>query len=472
MFCPRCGTYNEDGTAQCMGCRASLDSTGTESSGLQEERSVRRAPESPGLALYVAPRAAAVAAAFVVLIVLTLLSGRIAFRPDLARAARLIGERRDRTRIVEGRSAVDDVRTDERRRREEAAGPTVREPSRRDALYSPQWVDGIEIGRADSSRAEFDYGRRCGWPERNVEAWYDLSRQRMRFGSGRWVSYSQLLDPLPEALQGPRDPVNANSQNPVHFIFRLDGSQEVLLEVRWLEAMREVCTVRVSLNGQPISESAVRSRSTTRVLLRAEQTRSGENDLKMESLDNWIRWDAISIRPTGRRASTEEAGEPQAAIPVPAAPPARLPEGRRGDIRLEAESLRVVNLSNGTPGVQDMEEFSGSWGGGKQFWFAPESVPASVTLQVDVPQARRYEIIGRFTKAVDAGIFTLAVDGQRLGPRVDGYSADVEASPLVTFGVLRLAAGEHFFEFRVEGQNPSAQAQMLGIDYLVLRPAR
>ena len=481
MFCPQCGMYNEDAVARCTGCGIPLDSAVPDSPDLDEERSVPQRPDVAELAPYLVPRIAGLVGAVIVLSLLTARSGQIALRAG----AGILGERQDRTRIIAGRGPVGRrdihaVESVERSRPDPTAdwrraspeGPSARQPSRQDVLYSPRWVDGIEIGRADGSRAEFDYGRGCGWPRRNVEAWYDLVRQRMRFGNDRWGPYSQLLDPLPEALQGPRDPANANSQNPIHFIFRLNRPQDVFLEVKWLEAMGRGCLVRISLNGEEIHEAMVRSRSTTDLILPAAGTRTGDNDLTFESRDYWIRWDVISIRPTGRTAATEP--EPAAPIPTgtPAVNPPSTPASRPGDIRLEAESLPVTQLANGTPVVQDMTDFGTTWSGGKQFRFDPEGVPASVTLQVSVPQTRRYRIFLRFTKAPDAGVFGLWINGTRLGSLIDGYSPGVLPSGLTDVGVTELTAGRNLFEFRVGSKNPNAKQYLLGVDYLVLRPVR
>ena len=138
---------------------------------------------------------------------------------------------------------------------------------------------------------------------------------------------------------------------------------------------------------------------------------------------------------------------------------------------IEGESLiPSARAEGGSVTAQAMDGFSYDWSGDSQLWYAPGAAGGFVAVKIGVEKEGDYEILGRFTKAGDYGIFQLKIDGAPVGQAFDGFNASVVASPELSFGKIHLTAGEHEFRFDVTGKNAESVAYMIGVDYLMLKP--
>ena len=133
---------------------------------------------------------------------------------------------------------------------------------------------------------------------------------------------------------------------------------------------------------------------------------------------------------------------------------------------IEGEKMRIVK-STGTPGPQDWDDDSG----GQHLWWHGGQKPGDeLLLEFQVPQAGRYEVFGRFLKAVDYGILQLAINGKKAGQPIDFFHDGVIHTAEIPLGTFELRQGPNEFSAIVAGANPKAQKQyMFGLDYIAIR---
>ncbi len=144
----------------------------------------------------------------------------------------------------------------------------------------------------------------------------------------------------------------------------------------------------------------------------------------------WLANQPAEYTPTGKR--TDRGEEPQLS-------------GGRAAGAIEAEAMKVAQVSAGTAGVQDMTGFkSGSWSGGKQLFWTGAVPRARMTLELDVAESGEYEVGAVLTTARDYAIVNLQLDGVALGNSIDLYDyPDVGTTGLLKFGSRSLKAGKH-----------------------------
>jgi len=142
---------------------------------------------------------------------------------------------------------------------------------------------------------------------------------------------------------------------------------------------------------------------------------------------------------------------------------------------IEAERLPVVATEGGGAAPQEMSHFGGgTWSGDSQLFFQPQAKGAYAAVELNVPQAGRYELGVYYTKAIDYGIVQLSLDGKTLplGKPFDGFNNGVIPSGKVSYGAVDLAEGKHQVKFEMIGKNPAATGFFAGIDCLTLVPAK
>lgn len=150
----------------------------------------------------------------------------------------------------------------------------------------------------------------------------------------------------------------------------------------------------------------------------------------------------------------------------PNLPDQLLPLSEATEPNVEAESLvGQARATGGTVQTQDMSSFEGTWGGEAQLWWTQASPGDKLTLPVDVDESGQYELVGFFTRAPDYGIVRLRVNGNRLGPLVDGYAEDVEPTGPLSFGPVSLEAGKN--ELVIELVGKEARSSGFSDGYLV-----
>jgi hypothetical protein len=96
----------------------------------------------------------------------------------------------------------------------------------------------------------------------------------------------------------------------------------------------------------------------------------------------------------------------------------------------------------------------------------------TLAVAFPAPKAGRYRVFGRFLKARDYGIHQLAINGRPTGAPMDFYDAEVRPTGEQSLGEFELKAGDNEFSATVVGANDKAvKSYMLGLDYLLLKPA-
>ncbi|MGD8868084.1 MAG: DUF2961 domain-containing protein [Gemmatimonadales bacterium] len=160
--------------------------------------------------------------------------------------------------------------------------------------------------------------------------------------------------------------------------------------------------------------------------------------------------------------------------PFPPLPEELIPLAAISSPSIEAEALLARGrTSDGELRVQNMESFNGSWSGDAQLWWVLARPGARLTLPLDAPTAGAYELIGFFTRAPDYGIVRLLVNGQPVGPLMDGYARRVEPTGPLSFGRVELRRGENELTVELVGKDARSagysDGYLVGIDGFLLR---
>ncbi|HMP80632.1 MAG TPA: c-type cytochrome, partial [Pirellulaceae bacterium] len=140
---------------------------------------------------------------------------------------------------------------------------------------------------------------------------------------------------------------------------------------------------------------------------------------------------------------------------------------------LEGESLKVLEVTRGSAGPQDMRGFNKDrWSGHSQLWWTGGQPGDQLVLEFEVADAGIYEVQLVLTRARDYGIVQHYLNGQSLGEAVDLYnSPDVITTGVLSFPSWELAAGKHRLSVQITGRHPqSVPAHMFGLDFLRLVP--
>jgi hypothetical protein len=137
---------------------------------------------------------------------------------------------------------------------------------------------------------------------------------------------------------------------------------------------------------------------------------------------------------------------------------------------VEAEALiPTAAVSAGWMVRQDMTEFGAGWGGNAQlFWRPPTPAGSNSQLLTEfvLPSAGTYDLVLFYTKAPDAGLFTVFVDGHK-SSELNGYESQVALGQL-SLGRHQLTAGQHELAFAVTGKNQQSTGYIIGVDRLQL----
>ncbi|MDR1156841.1 MAG: DUF2961 domain-containing protein [Oscillospiraceae bacterium] len=147
-------------------------------------------------------------------------------------------------------------------------------------------------------------------------------------------------------------------------------------------------------------------------------------------------------------------------------------EGKSAPGLFEGEDLRVrsilPNPAGGVIGIQRMDGFSGStWSRGEHLWWTGNNADSVLTLAftLDEPvEAQNLSVA--YTKAIDYGLFQLAVDGVDVGAVQNGYNNGVIASGPVPLGKVTLSAGSHTLTVAMKGKDSRSTNYMVGLDYI------
>jgi hypothetical protein len=159
----------------------------------------------------------------------------------------------------------------------------------------------------------------------------------------------------------------------------------------------------------------------------------------------------------------------------PALPRTLVPRATVSKPEIEAESLLSrARVTGGQLQVQQMEPFQGEWGGDAQLWWVLARPGDRLTMPLTVAAAGSYELIGFFTRALDYGVVRLHVNGQQIGPLVDGYADRVEPTGAISFGQVDLRAGTNELVIELVGKDARSSGYsdgyLVGVDGFTVRP--
>jgi hypothetical protein len=136
-------------------------------------------------------------------------------------------------------------------------------------------------------------------------------------------------------------------------------------------------------------------------------------------------------------------------------------------VRYEAEALLPATEST-DPAVAQGNCCGADWSGATQIWFQASKAPSHFSVHFDVPQDGTYDLSEMYTRAIDYGVHTVAVDGHAVGAPVDGYSPTLIGDTNADLGPVSLARGTHTLTWTVTGKNPSSSGFFAGIDVVAL----
>jgi hypothetical protein len=157
---------------------------------------------------------------------------------------------------------------------------------------------------------------------------------------------------------------------------------------------------------------------------------------------------------------------PNDLLPTDPAPIPRIEGMIEGESRTMVPKATAGDVEN-----QDMESFEGTWSGASQLWWKPTAPGARLTLNLTVPTAGEYELVGYFTQAKDYGDVRVRVNDSvdPLRTIVRGYSLTVKPSGPISLGRVTLKAGANKVELEVVGKDSRSANYLVGIDGFVVK---
>ncbi len=135
---------------------------------------------------------------------------------------------------------------------------------------------------------------------------------------------------------------------------------------------------------------------------------------------------------------------------------------------IEGESLKVVRVA----GTAEPQSWDSTSAGSHLWWHAGMRPGDTLTVAFPAPKEGKYRVYARFLKARDYGIHQLSVNGAKAGRPIDFYNPDVQPSNEIELGTFDLRAKDNLLSSTIVGANEKAEkSYMLGLDYLLLKPA-
>ncbi|MEA2697596.1 MAG: hypothetical protein QOI66_1867 [Myxococcales bacterium] len=135
-------------------------------------------------------------------------------------------------------------------------------------------------------------------------------------------------------------------------------------------------------------------------------------------------------------------------------------------ITFETESLSVAGTSGDLHRVAQDTGYSGGAG----TILEANAAGDFVTYNVNVPEARTYDVRVRVKKFVNRGIWQLSVDGTPRGPATDCWTPDAVFTEVDLGPVSFPSAGNKAFRFALTGANGSSSGLWTALDYIKLIP--
>jgi hypothetical protein len=183
---------------------------------------------------------------------------------------------------------------------------------------------------------------------------------------------------------------------------------------------------------------------------------------------------AMTVPPAPGQTAASNA-QPPDLLPPPPLPPAvtfKL-EGA-----IEGESLEVVNCTAGAATPQKRAAaWPGPWSNETQLWWHGGKPGDRLKLRFKSEESGRKTLVLGLIKSFDYGIFKITINGKTVAPALDLYASTISPAGESLYAA-DLKAGANDLELEIVGSNLSAKSStpdlrpcMLGLDYLMIRPA-
>jgi hypothetical protein len=130
---------------------------------------------------------------------------------------------------------------------------------------------------------------------------------------------------------------------------------------------------------------------------------------------------------------------------------------------LEGEKLRAEFVTKGQARLQSTEEFGEAWSGDAQLLWTGGATGSRMTLFVEAPEEREYELIGYFTRGPGFGNVRISAAGRELG-LVDGFAEAMHPGAARSFGRVSLKVGPNALLIEITGKDPRASGYAVGVD--------
>jgi hypothetical protein len=189
--------------------------------------------------------------------------------------------------------------------------------------------------------------------------------------------------------------------------------------------------------------------------------------------NGWVRADECEGGVTGSHFEREDdaasvafwyqVGQPKRFAVLPSAAERRLPE--LDTVVYEGKVL--LERARRGEGHATLQRGHG-WTGDGQVFFRNEGVGGFLEFDFDVTAGHKHALVLRLTRSFDYGIWSVAVDGEVVAPRVDLYEPATKVRDL-QLDVYNLAPGTHTVRFECVGQNPLSRGAWIGVDSVRLR---
>lgn len=139
---------------------------------------------------------------------------------------------------------------------------------------------------------------------------------------------------------------------------------------------------------------------------------------------------------------------------------------------IEGEDLTVTRITSGRHWVQDMSGYQdGTWSGDAQLIWTDATLGGEIEIEFAVSKVGPQRLSAAFSKAIDYGIFEMAVDGQLIERHFDFHDPKVTTTGQLPLGTFDFTPGKHTLRAKVIGRNPNVKVQatgghIFGLDFL------
>jgi S1-C subfamily serine protease len=145
-----------------------------------------------------------------------------------------------------------------------------------------------------------------------------------------------------------------------------------------------------------------------------------------------------------------------------------------GTVVYEGARLKVLRPQNAPVSKQPMAKTDkGEWSGDRMLLWSNEKKTSTLTLELPVEAAGKYEVKARFTQGPDCAIAKVDIDGKALykDATIDLYALEVQPK-LYSMGTCTLAQGPRKVTITIFNKNPKSNGYHIGLDDIQLIPAK